>query len=266
VIVASTHSAISERLLPQLTAANADLERVKFLRRDDEADFVASKERPRLAAAADTLEEDVLLLLDFGTEAHSAAEMVCSLGKTFRELNALARELHNPVVAMLTAFNLREPDQLSKTAEALAALPTLDSVSLVTRENRFANWLFVPVKNLIGHDAPCLGFRIRVKPGKGSVASVIEWDAGPVLPASTKFLASGRRPTAKRNALIAGKEFLLERLRAGPVAVKVLKSDAAQAGISEIILNRARKSLKIRTYREDGIAGKGGQMWALPST
>ena len=257
VIIVSTKTIISEKILPQLSAANADLERVKLLRRDDEADFVASKERPRMTAAADTLDEDVLLLIDLRTEAHSAAEMVGSLGNIFRELSALARGLQNPVVAMLTAVNLREPDQLLKVAEALAALPTLDSVSLVAREDRFKNWLFVPVKNLVGHDAPCFGFRIRVKPGKGGVASVIDWDAGTVLPASTKFLISVRRPTKKRNALIAAKKFLQERLRAGPVAIKVLRSDAAQAEIDEIALDRARKDLGIRTE---------GQTWALATT
>ncbi len=264
VIIASTQTEISEKLLPELNVAGADLERIHLLSRIDGAEFNAALERPRLATAADTLDEDVLVLVDLTTEAQSAAAIAANLSSTFNELKALAREIFNPVVVFLTAFNIRDLDRLLKTAELLASLPALNSVSLVTRENRFAKWLFVPVKNLVGHDARCLGFSIKSKSGRrGAPVATLEWSDKPVLPTTTQFLVAGDGPGRTPRKIAAAEEFLRQQIAAGPRAKEKLAAEANQVGISNRSLTHARNNLGIEADVVE-VNGKRQEMWKLP--
>jgi hypothetical protein len=59
------------------------------------------------------------------------------------------------------------------------------------------------------------------------------------------------------------KAFLWNRLAAGPVATGVLIERAKIAGISEITLRRAAKSISIRAVRS-GFGRNGRWVWQLP--
>jgi hypothetical protein len=69
--------------------------------------------------------------------------------------------------------------------------------------------------------------------------------------------AEGR--TAKREA----KEFLLERLRAGPVKADDIIDEAKQEGIAKRTLDRAKKELSIKS-RKTPSKFDGAWFWELP--
>lgn len=208
-----------------------------------------------------------LLLIQLGSSSHSGVGLVSKYKNAFGDLYSIACELQVAVVLVMTANNLAEPPDVTRAAKALASLWTINSVAVVAREHFAAKWVFVPIKNLVGHDAPCLGFHIELKTGDSDIpAAVLVWDPEPASRPSTEFLLPVHRPRTKQSALAAAQEFLVQRLRAGPQAAKVVKSEAEQARISAITLRRACDTLKIKTYREGGIAGRGHQMWALPSS
>ena len=61
-------------------------------------------------------------------------------------------------------------------------------------------------------------------------------------------------------------EFLSEILADGPVAASQVKEEAEDAGIKERTLARAKKDLRVISYREgeSGERGKGRWLWKLP--
>src|SRR5262245_12202082 len=74
----------------------------------------------------------------------------------------------------------------------------------------------------------------------------------------TKLCKPRAAHTAKREA----REFLLERLEAGPVNYDDLIDEAKQEGIAEKTLRRAKKELGIKSRRLGGSTGTW--FWELP--
>src|SRR5262249_3489666 len=75
----------------------------------------------------------------------------------------------------------------------------------------------------------------------------------------TKLCKPRAAHTAKREA----REFLLERLEAGPVNYDDLIEEAKQEGIAEKTLRRAKKELGIKSRKTRG-AIDGAWTWELP--
>ena len=73
-------------------------------------------------------------------------------------------------------------------------------------------------------------------------------------------MAAAGGHTAKREA----KEFLLERLEAGPVRADDIIDEAKQNGIAKNTLYRAKKELGVRSRKEPGKTS-GGWLWELPA-
>jgi len=77
---------------------------------------------------------------------------------------------------------------------------------------------------------------------------------------ANEAMAAAGGTTAKREA----REFLLERLEAGPVKADDLFEEAEQNGISKSTLKRAKKDLKIKSQKQRGEM-EGAWVWELPS-
>jgi len=71
--------------------------------------------------------------------------------------------------------------------------------------------------------------------------------------------AGGRSASANREA----REFLLERLKHGPVKADDLIEEAEQNGIAERTLKRAKRDLDVISKKERGKTD-GGWTWELP--
>src|SRR5262249_5595946 len=102
----------------------------------------------------------------------------------------------------------------------------------------------------VGHD-PKLGVDIT--------APVIVWHPQHVEITANEAMQAAGGHTAKREA----REFLLERLEAGPVNYGDLIEEAKQEGIAEKTLRRAKKELGIKSRKTRG-AIDGAWTWELP--
>src|SRR5262249_61476528 len=105
-------------------------------------------------------------------------------------------------------------------------------------------------KTTVGHDAQL---------NKAIEAPFVVWHPEHVEITANEAMAAAGGHTSKREA----KEFLLERLEAGPVKSDELIEEAKENGITKATLRRAQKDLGIKPRKERGKVGGGG-VWGLP--
>src|SRR5262249_58246982 len=98
----------------------------------------------------------------------------------------------------------------------------------------------------------------EVKVGGDMAARYIAWHPQHVEITANEAMQAAGGHTAKREA----REFLLERLEAGPVNYDDLIEEAKQEGIAEKTLRRAKKELGIKSRRLGGSTGTW--FWELP--
>jgi putative DNA primase/helicase len=125
--------------------------------------------------------------------------------------------------------------------------------------------LFIKAKNNLAPDTKALryGFGVKTvgrdpKLGVDIDAPYIVWHPQHVEITANEAMAAGNG-TAKREA----REFLLERLEAGPVNSDDLVEEAKQEGIAFATLRRAKKDLGIKSRKQRGDVN-GAWMWELP--
>ena len=175
-------------------------------------------------------------------------------------LKELAEELHVAVIG-ICHFNkkddvksamLRVSDSIAYVAAARHVYAVLDNP-----EDKDSK-LFVKAKNNLTRDTKALRYGMGVqtvghdqKLDVDIEAPFIVWHSQYVeITANEAMAAAASGPTAKREA----REFLLERLRAGPVKFDGLLDEAKQEGIAEKTLRRVKKELGIRS-RKGGFDG-----------
>jgi len=130
--------------------------------------------------------------------------------------------------------------------------------------------LFIKVKNNVAADKRALRYGIGLKEKVGHDlaldkdidAPFIVWHPQHVEVTANEAMqaADGGSAYAKREA----REFLLERLEAGPVKADDLFEEAEQHGIAKITLRRAKKDLGIRPRKTAGTFD-GAWTWELPA-
>ena len=126
--------------------------------------------------------------------------------------------------------------------------------------------LFVKAKNNLARDTKALRYGMGVKKvghdatlGVDIVAPYIEWHPQYVDITANEAMAAAGGHTAKREA----REFLLDRLEAGPVKANDIVDEAKQDGIAERTLKRAKKELGIKS-RKTPSKFDGEWYWELP--
>ena len=102
------------------------------------------------------------------------------------------------------------------------------------------------------------------------MASSVVWETEPVSVSADQVLQAldAQASGEGRSAVAEAEAFLLGMLGAGAVAVRKVKREAHDAGLSWPTLRRAQKSLGIRSIRRaehgDGLGGRGRWLWSLP--
>src|SRR5262249_7150324 len=91
---------------------------------------------------------------------------------------------------------------------------------------------------------------------------VIEWLPEPVLQSADDALETEATP-AKQPARDHAKSFLIMHLRNRPQRIKMLREEAAKAGIADMTLNRAAKDLGIKKIRS---TKTGTMYWKHPKS
>jgi hypothetical protein len=101
------------------------------------------------------------------------------------------------------------------------------------------------------------------KTGKEIWAPYIQWGSEHVKITAAQAMqadAGGSNAASQRRE---AREFLLDRLEAGPAKAEEVIEQAKQNGIAEKTLRRAKRDLKIVSRKEKELSG-GGWFWELP--
>jgi hypothetical protein len=182
----------------------------------------------------------------------------------------LASELMVSLVGIMH-FNKKTDvtNALLRISDSLAFGATARHVYAVVDDAENKRKLFVKGKNnLAPHDTKALayGFGAREvgkdeRTGAPIWAPHVIWYPEHVNVTASEAMqaSSGQSGYAKREA----REFLLERLEAGPVKAKVVQEEAKQLGISAITLKRVKRELQIVSHK--GVGKVDGEWtWELP--
>jgi hypothetical protein len=265
-----------DTVIPRLVAAGADLKRIHFVngaRVDGEnRTFNLVTDLRLLQKAIKRIGNVVLVIID-PVSAYLGVGRVDGRSATdvrsiLTPLKDMAEELHVAVIG-IAHFNkkddiksalLRVSDSIAYVAAARHVYAVIDDPEVKDAK------LFVKAKNNLARDTKALRYGIGGKTvgydeklGVDINAPYIIWHPQHVEITANEAMAAAGGHTAKREA----REFLLERLEAGPVKADDIFEEAKQEGIAEKTLRNAKKELGIRSRREGGSAGTW--FWELPA-
>jgi AAA domain len=264
-----------DTVVPRLVAAGADLSRVHFV----SGAHVGGKDKhfslvTDLHLLRKTIEQigNVALVIIDPVSAYLGVGKIDGRSGTdvrgvLTPLKDMAEELHAAVIG-IAHFNkkddvksalLRVCDSISYVAAARHVYAVLDDP-----EDKDCK-LFVKAKNNLARDTKALRYGMGVKTvgydkklNVDITAPHIVWLRHVETTANEAMEAASSRG-AKREA----KEFLLNRLEAGPVKYDDIVEEAKQEGIAVMTLKRAKKDLGIKSRKEHG-RGDGSWFWELP--
>jgi AAA domain len=265
-----------DTVLPRLIAAGADPKHIHFVngaRVDGEDKFFSLvTDLPLLHKTIQKIGNVVLVIID-PVSAYLGVGRVDGRSATdvrgvLTPLKDMAEELHVAVIG-IAHFNkkddiksalLRVSDSIAYVAAARHVYAVLDDP-----EDKDSK-LFIKAKNNLARDTKALRYGIGVKTvGHDPRLSVdinapyIVWHPQHVEITANEAMQAATGKTAKREA----KEFLIERLEAGPAKRADLVEEAKEEGIAFATLKRAKKDLGIKSYKERGKVD-GDWFWELP--
>jgi hypothetical protein len=277
VVWLNAEDGVCDTVLPRLVAAGADRKRITFIDgvriSGEDKSFNLVTDLPLLRKKIMQIGNVVLVIID-PISAYLGVGKVDGKSATdvrgvLAPLKEMAEELNISVVA-IAHFNkkddvksalLRVSDSIAYVAAARHVYAVLDDP-----EDKDAK-LFVKAKNNLAPDKKALryGFGVKTvghdkKLGVDIEAPYIVWYPQHVEVTANEAMqaADGRSAYAKREA----RDFLLERLEAGPAKADDLFEEAEQIGIAKITLKRAKKDLGVKSRKT---AGKfdGAWTWEL---
>jgi RecA-family ATPase len=267
-----------DTIIPRLAAAGANLKRVAFVNgaRVDGEDksFSLVTDLALLHKAIKKIGNVVLVIID-PVSAYLGVGKVDSRSATdvrgvLTPLKQLVEELHVAVIG-IAHFNKKDDikSALLRVSDSIAYVAAARHVYAVLDDPEDRNSkLFVKAKNNLAPDKKALryGFGVKTvghdaKLKKDIDAPYIVWYPQHVELTANEAMqaADGQSGYAKHEA----REFLLERLEAGPVKSDDLYEEAEQNGISKRTLKRAKKELQIKSRKEHGKMD-GEWTWELP--
>ena len=258
---------------PRLMAAGADLKRVHFLNgvRVDGEDkiFNLATDLRCLRKVIERIGNVVLVIIDpissyLGVgkvDGRSATDVRGIL----TPLKELAEEQHIAVIA-IAHFNKKDDvkSALLRVSDSIAYVAAARHVYAVLDDPEDKNSkLFVKAKNNLARDTKALRYGMGVKTvghdarlGVDIDAPFIVWHPQHVEITANEAMAAAGGQTAKQEA----REFLLDRLEAGPRKAEDLLDEAKQEGIVEKTLRRAKKELGVKSRK----TSSGEWLWELP--
>jgi hypothetical protein len=265
-----------DTVLPRLIAAGADLKRVHFVNsarvggRDQMFSLITDLHL--LRKEIECIGNVVLVIID-PVSAYLGVGKVDGRSATdvrgvLTPLKDMAEELHVAVIGV-AHFNKKDDikSALLRVSDSIAYVAAARHVYAVLDDPEDKNSkLFVKAKNNLARDDKALRYGMGVKTvghdtrlGVEITAPIIVWHPKHVEITANEAMAAAGGTTAKREA----REFLLERLEAGPRKGDELIEEAKQEGIAKRTLDRAKKDLGIKSWKECGKVG-GDWFWELP--
>jgi hypothetical protein len=267
-----------DTVLPRLVAAGADPKRVHFVNgvRVGGADksFNLVTDLRLLRKAIKRIDNVVLIIID-SMSAYLGVGKIDGRSATdvrsiLTPLKEMAEELHVAVIG-IAHFNKKDDvkSALLRVSDSIAYVAAARHVYAVLDDPEDKNnKLFVKAKNNLARDTKALRYGMGVKIvgqdpriGVDIEAPFIIWHPQHVEVTANEVMqaAAGQSAYAKREA----REFLLERLEAGPGKADDILEEAKQEGIARNTLYRAKKEMKIKSRKEPGKID-GAWVWELP--
>jgi putative DNA primase/helicase len=261
---------------PRLVAAGADPRRVHFVNgahvNGQDRAFSLVTDLRLLRKAINQIGNVVAIIID-PISAYLGVGKVDGRSATdvrgiLTPLKDAAEELHVAVIG-IAHFNKKDDvkSALLRVSDSIAYVAAARHVYAVLDDPEDKNSkLFVKAKNNLAPDKKALRYGMGVKKvghdkrlGVDIEAPFIVWHSQHVEITANEAMAAGGGHTAKREA----REFLLERLGAGPAKRDAVVDDAKEEGIAFATLKRAKKELGVRSYKERGKID-GEWLWELP--
>jgi putative DNA primase/helicase len=267
-----------DTVVPRLVAAGANRTRVHFVKSarvdGEDKNFSLVTDLRLLRKAIERIGNVVLVIMD-PLSAYLGVGKVDGRSATdvrgvLTPLKEMAEELHIAVIG-IAHFNKKDDlkSALLRVSDSIAYVAAARHVYVVVDdpENKECK-LFAKAKNNLARDTKALRYGIGVKTvghdsklGVDIEAPFIVWHPEHVEITANEAMqaASGGNAYAKREA----KEFLLERLAAGPAKAGDLFEEAEQNGITSGTLKRAKQEMGIVSHKEQGRMD-GAWTWELP--
>jgi RecA-family ATPase len=265
-----------DTVLPRLIAAGADPARVYFIdsvrASGKDRTFSLVTDLPLLRKEIERIGNVVLVIID-PISAYLGIGKVDGRSATdvrgvLTPLKNMTEELHVAVIG-IAHFNKKDDvkSALLRVSDSIAYVAAARHVYAVLDDPEDKDCkLFVKAKNNLAADKKALRYGMSVKNvgydeklGVDINAPYIVWHLQHVEITANEAMQSADNRTAKREA----REFLLDRLEAGPVGAEDLIEEAKQEGIAKRTLDRAKKDLHIKSRK---VIGKldAGWTWELP--
>jgi len=265
-----------DTILPRLVAAGADTSRVHLVNSarvgGEDRMFSLVTDLRLLRKAIERIGNVVLVIID-PVSAYLGVGRVDGRSATdvrgvLTPLKDMAEELHVAVIG-IAHFNKKDDikSALLRVSDSIAYVAAARHVYAVLDDPEDKNSkLFVKAKNNLARDTKALRYGMSVKTvghdaklGVDIEAPFIVWHPQYVEITANEAMAAAGGHTAKREA----REFLLERLEAGPVKANEIVEEAKQEGIAKRTLDRAKKELGIKS-RKTLEMFDGEWFWELP--
>lgn len=254
VVLLSAEDDIGDTILPRLESARANLDRIVALRgvRRQEGiksvPFCMDRDLPALERSIEALPEVRLVIVDpitayvGGVDMNSNPEVRALLAP----LAALAMQ-RSVAVVLVTHLNKGAGAKgIYRISGSLALPAAARAAMLVVRDAEDPQRrLMLPTKMNVGRAADGLAYRIG-----GGDNPVIEWEPDPVVITADEAVRAEETAPESGSAVEEAAAFLQELLKDGPVPAKRALEEAAQLGISERCVLRARARLGIVSKRK----------------
>jgi len=265
-----------DTVLPRLVAAGADPRHVHLVNSarigGEDKTFSLVTDLRLLRKAIERIGNVVLVIID-PVSAYLGIGKVdnrqsADVRGVLTPLKELAEALHVAVIG-IAHFNKKDDikSALLRVSDSIAYVAAARHVYAVLDDPEDKNSkLFVKAKNNLARDTKALRYGMGVKTvghdpklGVDIDAPYIVWHPQYVDITANEAMAAAGGHTAKREA----REFLLDRLGAGPLRAEEIIDEAKQEGIAKRTLDRAKKDLGVKS-RKTPSKFDGEWYWELP--
>ena len=265
-IILSAEDRAEDTIVPRLMAAGADRSNVLIVRaltRDGgERLFDLNQDLAQLEAQMDAVGGVSLIIIDPITaylgkkDANKMGDVrgiMAQLGNSRKSCRACVLAINHFNKDARKKATYRMSGSVGFTAAARTVFFVLKDATDESRR------IMAPLKNNIAPDTHGFAYSVQsVTLPKGIETSKVVFE-GTVHKVTADELLTERRDGGE--ALKKGKEFLQEKLKAGPAAASELESEAKAVGINETTLRRAKKAIDVESNKQGD-----KWYWRLPGT
>jgi len=281
VILFTAEDDISDTVIPRLTAAGAELERVHIIgmARDPNGSprmFNLATDLPLLQQKLDEIGGVTLVVIDPVSAYLGVGKFNNSSTTDVRGvLSPLTKLAEEKAIAIIGIMHFNKKNDVTnamlRIADSLAYVAAARHVYVVVddAENEKAR-LFVKAKNNLAPDAHALRFLVGVEKvghDEGLAEDIwaprVLWDSEHVKVTATEAMEAESARSGSRTAKREAEEFLRSKLALGPLPADDIIEEADQLGISKRTLDRAKRDLAVKVSKEKKIGGKWH--WEMPS-